>query len=753
MSLRSCILFLLAASNGLAAAKLYLSACPFAGSTPDGCVGGAEINQPVLALYAHLKGSTFSNAAQISYQSSGGTQPSLRQTTYLDPTDLSFVLLPSDVGAVGKGILTIADGANSYSAQLAVYPRCGDVLQSTTNAVGTLVQAQSNGRDFGTGTACGTDPVDVTWWKGAQLSNYGDAYECPEFVRRYYDGLVDQQHDPTLEVWRGDAITYYDQTTAANRGLVLYCNNASTALLDCSETTPPEIGDIIVFQEPGSTCDNKGHCTPKDPTGHVAIIDNVSDTTITVIEQNFNAFGGRSINYDKGTNTVQFTDGFNALGWLRSANPPSNNQTTGQVKITASVDNIPLWTGPVTCQVSGPVSFPVNQIPSPMFSATEPEGTYSVSCTSGGPLSAILSSITPNSQQKLDPGGSIMFSLNFALTACFSDAKVRFKSSAFATAQDSCPPSVSPLFVSCSCSPNPATVNQATTCSAATSGGLAPFQYTWTSGGLNIGSSQSISRSYSSPGLQLLNLSVSDSTAVPQLATSVCSIEVQPPAAFPVLSSLVPDRAPVVSQPFDLTINGAGFAPGVAVYFCPSQGACQQNPVVNSVSSTQLFLPNVQWNAAATLTVQAVNPGNLQSNTLPLMIGPLLSGSCLVNGQSNPITLQVGQQATFLANTSGGTLPLSYGWFGINASNSISASQIYSTPGTYNVSVVVADSAAPKAQQIALSCPPVTVTPPPPLSAFCNLNPLTITLGGGSTIFAGAVGGYPPYQFLLPGST
>jgi hypothetical protein len=129
---------------------------------------------------------------------------------------------------------------------------------------------------------------------------------------------------------------------------------------------------------------------------------------------------------------------------------------------------------------------------------------------------------------------------------------------------------------------------------------------------------------------------------------------------------------------------------------------------------------------------------------------PPITGACLVNGQSTPLSLQVGNQATFFANASGGTGALHYAW-SLGGADSNALSPIFTSPGIFNVLVTVSDSAT-NTQRTILSCPQVTVNAPPPVSAFCNISPNPINLGTGATLSAGALGGYPPYQFILPGS-
>ncbi|AAM32174.1 VWA domain-containing protein [Methanosarcina mazei] len=94
-------------------------------------------------------------------------------------------------------------------------------------------------------------------------SNKGNGkYQCVEYVKRFYKEAMNVEPD-----WdgTGNAITYY--TNAEAKGLVSYSNNGSVA---------PKPDDIIIF----SPTDN-GY-------GHVAIITEVGDKYIKIIEQNWN---------------------------------------------------------------------------------------------------------------------------------------------------------------------------------------------------------------------------------------------------------------------------------------------------------------------------------------------------------------------------------------------------------------------------------------------------------------------------------
>lgn len=127
------------------------------------------------------------------------------------------------------------------------------------------------------------------------------------------------------------------------------------------------------------------------------------------------------------------------------------------------------------------------------------------------------------------------------------------------------------------------------------------------------------------------------------------------------------------------------------------------------------------------LTVTATSGSLSRTLNLTLIVNPLpLSGSCVVNGQTSAIILQVGNQATFIVTASGGTPTLHFSWLGIGGNDSNASSQIYSSAGIYDVSAVTSDSAMPK-QVITVSCPRVTVVAPAltlsPISTFSQLKP------------------------------
>lgn len=133
--------------------------------------------------------------------------------------------------------------------------------------------------------------------------NIGLKYQCVEFVKRYY---YEFYHHKMPES-RGNAKDFFDPNIQSGqinpaRGLLQFTNG----------TEKPQIGDLVIF---------KGHLLNR--YGHVAIISNITNTTIEIIQQNPGPFTHSRVTYPLSVNqnnqwTIQSS---RILGFLRM--PPS----------------------------------------------------------------------------------------------------------------------------------------------------------------------------------------------------------------------------------------------------------------------------------------------------------------------------------------------------------------------------------------------------------------------------------------------
>jgi len=129
--------------------------------------------------------------------------------------------------------------------------------------------------------------------------NVGLKYQCVEFVKRYY--LEYFQHK--MPDSYGHAISFYDvglKDGALNkrRNLLQFSNPSSSK---------PKVGDLIVMD-----------ATRSNQFGHVAIVSEVSESEIELIQQNGGAFASTRIRIGlRKKNNKWEVKNSRVLGWLR----------------------------------------------------------------------------------------------------------------------------------------------------------------------------------------------------------------------------------------------------------------------------------------------------------------------------------------------------------------------------------------------------------------------------------------------------
>ena len=137
--------------------------------------------------------------------------------------------------------------------------------------------------------------------------NVGVKYQCVEFVKRYYYEHLGHRMPQSL----GNAIDYFDVTVRDGdmnraRNLIQFRNNGSEK---------PAVDDLVVF-EPWIF----------NRYGHVAIVSNVTDSTVEIIQQNSGPFGRSRETYPLTSENGKWkVESYRLLGWLRirSAKPLS----------------------------------------------------------------------------------------------------------------------------------------------------------------------------------------------------------------------------------------------------------------------------------------------------------------------------------------------------------------------------------------------------------------------------------------------
>ena len=130
--------------------------------------------------------------------------------------------------------------------------------------------------------------------------NLGLEYQCVEFVKRYY---YEYYHHKMPDSY-GHAVSFYDKTVEdgkinTQRNLTQYKNPSFSK---------PQVGDLIVMSG-----------TPFNKYGHVAIISQVKDGEVEIIQQNPGPFSPsrKTFNLVKTTTARWKIDSERILGWLR----------------------------------------------------------------------------------------------------------------------------------------------------------------------------------------------------------------------------------------------------------------------------------------------------------------------------------------------------------------------------------------------------------------------------------------------------
>jgi surface antigen len=129
--------------------------------------------------------------------------------------------------------------------------------------------------------------------------NIGLKYQCVEFVKRYY---YEHYHHKMPDSY-GHAKSFFNPKTGdgklnRKRNLIQYANPGKSK---------PKIGDLLVFDG-----------TSKNKYGHVAIVSNVTDHEIEIIQQNPGMFASsrRSFNLSNTSGKWKILNK-RILGWLR----------------------------------------------------------------------------------------------------------------------------------------------------------------------------------------------------------------------------------------------------------------------------------------------------------------------------------------------------------------------------------------------------------------------------------------------------
>src|SRR5437660_330700 len=264
----------------------------------------------------------------------------------------------------------------------------------------------------------------------------------------------------------------------------------------------------------------------------------------------------------------------------------------------------------------------------------------------------------------------------------------------------------------------------ATNCSA-------PVSFVWTYGDGSAGTGITSTHIYSTSGTFSITVTATDSSSLPQIATSSRSITVV--AALTVPSAMASPNPNDAGAPSNISASTNGGVGGVSCNWTFGDGASS-----TGCSTTHVF------SNPGTFTV-VVTAQDILGVTASKTVSEVVNAQPTVSFTITPTSAISRQSVTFTATTVGGTNPFNFSWnFGDNSSGSGNVvSHTYSVQGTYAVTLTVRDANA----QTATSTQTLSVAPSPLTASFAMTPSSGLMVGQLASFTASVSGGTSPYTF------
>ena len=262
------------------------------------------------------------------------------------------------------------------------------------------------------------------------------------------------------------------------------------------------------------------------------------------------------------------------------------------------------------------------------------------------------------------------------------------------------------------CSPFPTSINTggSATWTAAPTGGIGAYSYTWSGTDSLTGSSQSVSKTYSIAGTKTGSVTV---TSGAQSITQACSNSVTVTASIPPLSASCSASPTSITagQSSVWTAVPTGGTGSYSYNWSGTDSLTGLTPLSQSVSKTYSIAGTKTGNVTIISGTQSITQACSNSVTVTASIPPL-SASC----SASPTSITTGQISVWEAKPTGGTGSYSYNWSGTDSltGSRQSVSKTYSIAGTKIGSVTIISDTQSITQACGSGVTVAAIIPTPP---------------------------------------
>ncbi len=634
----------------------------------------------------------------------------------------------------------ITTGNNGYSAGVGWDPITGVGTPKAAAAIpyiasgGFLPTLNDLNATLAASTTSGAAPLTVTFTAAATGGsgtyklydyNFGDGNATPSSSTSFsYTYTVAGAYPASVEV--------YDSKGNSTQSSYVLINVGSTpfTLGLSASSTSPSVGTAITFTS--------------SPSG------GTSPYTITY------AFGDGTWDYQTTATSVSHSYAQAGVFCAQATALDSKNPVDGATSSVVTID-VGGATGSCGSTASGPTVTSFTASPNPVTINTPTN--LSVSATGGTtPYSYAYTGLPTGCSTTSAPSLSCTPTAlgNFTVTVTVTDA-ASLSAVGHVVVQVVSGSTPGPTVTAFTATPNPVTVNTATTMTATVSGGTAPVTYAYTGlpSGCTNTSSLTLTCSPSTSGTFTVTFTATDANA--KTSSKSLSLVVSPASTGISVTSFTATANPVtVNSPTTLSVVASG-GTGTYTYAYSGLPAGCTSTSTASLGCTPSATGN--FTIVVTVTDTASHTG---TSSLVLQVTSVSSPLSITTFAPSVNPVVQGSTTVLTVSAGGGKTPYTYAYSGLPTGCATADTAALScTPttsgGPFTVTVTVTDSSSPV--QSAVKQTSLSVTPSSSGGPTVTLaaSPASITLGSSATFTASATGGTAPYTYaytqLPPGCT